>query len=621
MKTKKITKSKKNIFIWAVFCLLILLHLILADTFISFSSLDDKEYLTTTDYSYRMYNIETNRELCSKGIISGFDPFLLSNPGLGLMEQDNLVPKAISLILPFIPASSFYAGYALTLYILGPFLIYISCRNFGFNKLTCLVSFAMGVLAERFLIYRDYFYGSNDFVFAVHLALLAMSFFYVFYLNRERKNIFFAILCSLLSVLLYPLSFVVLVPTGIFLYYKRKRFIRIFLYFFKNNYIIILPIVIVLIIVLIHYFFNYIYIPMTNFKAPDYFPGIFSMLSIFELFIPTFYIILAAFGLFFLRKSKKKVMYFFIWSLLFYFVGGFFLSASPIFLHMRFYRLSRVFLFFLIIPASFGVYKLFLQNGKRSLRFLGLSVILVFIIGHYVLAPHNVFVEVNWRLGQDVTSELPADTKDLIDWININTNTEGRILVEDSGDLSGFFYGNGVITPVLFKKTGKMYASGSFPYHLTNRKRDSYPPNFAEGNLFDHSIETLSENTTYDICQLYNIKWIIVWSEVSKQAFEKWSDKFDLLKTVGRYEIYEVKVNGSYFIKGNGNIEFDYGQIHISNATEPVTVISQLYISDLTTVPELRIERYGPRDYIVPMGFVKVRNGDVNEFTIRSKKW
>jgi hypothetical protein len=230
----------------------------------------------------------------------------------------------------------------------------------------------------------------------------------------------------------------------------------------------------------------------------------------------------------------------------------------------------------------------------------------------------NLKSQVLRELSAHPTTQMPDDVQRLIMWIKTYTNKEARILIEDQSDkeISG-----GYLLGIISMETKREFIGGPWGYPSEYASR-YHVPDFNSGWLFNENITKYSLDELEEYFNIYNIKWVVVWSNISIQTFDKYPSLLSKIKTIGNFTIYETKINPNFFIKGSGNIVSDYNQITITNATKGEIVIKYKFYDKFQTTPSIKIEKYDLKNLlndtnkIFYFQFIRVVNGNISDFKI-----
>jgi hypothetical protein len=131
---------------------------------------------------------------------------------------------------------------------------------------------------------------------------------------------------------------------------------------------------------------------------------------------------------------------------------------------------------------------------------------------------------------------------------------------------------------------------------------------FRQGELFWRDLDSYSLAELRSYFDLYNICWIICWSDTSRNVFERYPEYLKLTKKVGNFYIYTVFRLPSFFIKGEGEIGSEYNRLFLKNIKpqDDEIIIKYHWMKYLKTEPELKMEKVMLLDD--PVGFIKIKN-------------
>ncbi len=183
----------------------------------------------------------------------------------------------------------------------------------------------------------------------------------------------------------------------------------------------------------------------------------------------------------------------------------------------------------------------------------------------------------------------------------------GRIMIEDSGDMDvesmGQVYGNTQIVSNFGLMTGREFIGGPYPYVFLKHRRAT----FFDGRAFGKAITDLRPDEMKRLLELYNVKWIVCWSDASKGYFDRYGGDFSKTDAVEQFSFYVVdNYTPSQFISGAGDVEADYGllKVRTQDRSGGAVVIKYHWPGMYTTKPETRLEKYEVDGD--PVGFIKI---------------
>ena len=268
---------------------------------------------------------------------------------------------------------------------------------------------------------------------------------------------------------------------------------------------------------------------------------------------------------------------------------------------------------FLIVPATCGISWLVntIKNNRTKKKWF-----MVIFICLVVLAP--LFAGKRYTIAFDfyyfrpfITS-LHSGNKALIQWITEETTNEGRILIEDSCFLDtqgkdtspwGHQFYLTHLPALLPYYTGREFIGGPHPFSIIQH----HFAEFHDGILFKNAIETFSLPDLQSYFDLYNIKWIICWSDRARTFFNQYPHYLLQGDKVDKFYTYTVNRAPSYFYKGKGRISADYNQLQLTEI-EPndEIIIKYHWLQQFKTDPPRQIEKVMIMDD--PIGFIKILN-------------
>lgn len=258
---------------------------------------------------------------------------------------------------------------------------------------------------------------------------------------------------------------------------------------------------------------------------------------------------------------------------------------------------------FLILPASTAlccVFKRLTLNRSVRMRTVlaacAMSILILFIARPY----YHLFVKDSFKF----LTQMPVDLEKLIGYIKTATTNEARILIENSDFESNHQYGRGHFPHILPHLTGREYIGNDCAYNPT---KDSVV-SFLSGSLFQQPIETLGLEDVASRCDLYNIGWVICWTQAAKTFFNRYPGYFVPDGVISQFSLYRVNRWPSFFIKGSGTARAEMNRIELKNLTpqDEEVIISYHWMKYLKTDPPVTMERtFFLND---PVGFITLKN-------------
>jgi len=564
--------------------------------------------------------ISTKKFLLSVGRCWGYDPFFLAGyPSNALVDADNKALEMLFFILSPLSEGFAFKFYLILFLLLYPFLIYGAAMNFNLTKGTCLIASVLSIFFFHLSIAIDFVsYGMVSYVFMCYLSIYLFSLFYKLLENFSWEIYVPLTLLSALVILMHILSTVHLfLPILILYIYNFKKL--------SPSRHVLLSMMAIIVLVLNSYWL----IPIAQFfdektTRPDNYNFACQINNLSEPFnvyvqqkMSTLYkktpelnntfieVILLLFGicgLYTWWKGKKLKLFLpFSGGLYFIFIVAYYGSHTKFFPQLQPQRFIVPMNIFLIIPASAGI-SLVLQNifkGKSVTTILFiLSLSFALLVGPVVKPLKIVFRDKLYRL----SCEFPAPAKDLLNFLEATTTPEGRILLEDSEfDTDHQYYGAHL--PALFPEYVKReYLCGPRPLYPIKHSYAS----FTAGLLFEKRVEDYSLEELKRQFDIYNVKWIVCWSDESKRVFSQFPAYLTKLKEIDKFSIYRVNREPSFFLKGKGLVKSDYNRLELSHIVpqDSEVIINYHWMKYFKTNPPRKLERVFVGDD--PVGFIRI---------------
>lgn len=206
------------------------------------------------------------------------------------------------------------------------------------------------------------------------------------------------------------------------------------------------------------------------------------------------------------------------------------------------------------------------------------------------------------------TDELSLPTKchmRLFKWIEKNTSSEARILVQDLqiGSRVPFFVRRQLI--------GGRHIPAILPQIYANADFKA---------IFGERISRLDNARLKEYLDTFNVKWIISdngkalggslsnYIELNKPPFLESVDKFC------DYWVFQTTFEPSFFLRGSGKVEADYNKIRVTGASTGSVIIKYHWLDTLRTDPPMKLTAVPVLND--PVGFIQVENGSVRNFLI-----
>jgi len=549
----------------------------------------------------------------------GYNPYIRAgSANNAILTVDNNGWGLFVFLTPFLSSGFSFKLYFILAMLILPFLLYYSARNFELNKDQSLICSVIGILFLHTSICVDFLYwGTVSYIFSSYLCLFITSLFYKFVKHRKTIDIVYV-------TLLFAIGFWVHIYTAIhliapfsvcYLLYSRQLSL-------KAHGLIIFSIALV---ILLNLPWLYPFLSLQDTINTDQPHFIYVTSSVFEplktyLFLNIKFneymnipfiksglvdVMIMGLGILGIVQWKKegetfKSALFVITSVFLFLLAyyGSFWNFTANLLPLRFVIFMNV---FLTIPASVGIiklYNLFFCDKNLKIKYVSLAVV-VYLTGTLLSTPyHHLFVKKDFRL----TTNIPEPVAELIKWIEDNTTSEGRILTESSDFATNHQY-YGTHLPYLFPLITNREYIGNYAYYPVCL--DNFT-SFTSYSLFDKPIHYYKHETLWPYINLYNIKWVIVWSDNSRSLFESNPNYFTFKKRIDKFSIFEANRAQSFFIKGQGEINAEINKIELKNITpeDGEVILSYHWMKYLKTNPPRILEKtFFEED---PVGFIKI---------------
>jgi hypothetical protein len=161
--------------------------------------------------------------------------------------------------------------------------------------------------------------------------------------------------------------------------------------------------------------------------------------------------------------------------------------------------------------------------------------------------------EYQYRDGELIYDDLnytqwDKEDLDLIEWIKANTTKESRILMQCSGDDSSLTVSGGHTLSYFAQITDRYYANGHLDHFWYKFSTNS---TFLDENLFGTHLTSIWAQDLEKYFVIYNIEYVIVWSEVAKTIFGSIGSPNNILDEEhiqNRYNIYRYNNASKSFV-------------------------------------------------------------------------
>ena len=556
--------------------LVIITHIAVSAAIFSPQEVFNSQTIYSGDYPLHLYRVYRSIE---SGGTAGYDPYHLAGYYFNQGQDVGARPmQLLARVFCFAPAHLVFKIYVFMALALVPFVLYQAAKDFKFSEREITVLLALGLLFtwRPILTYGLITHGVINYFFVSYLSLLLISKFYTFSSSQDHPDKLFLLLLAVSIVLIHVLSIMIVVlPLLIIFYYRFKQYssaaFKFLVFVVGLTCIMNYPVIIEAGGVIGDYIQKDKAGRQTQYSEPaasqsdDYKKKIhltetdlsdaLSQSSYWFFLFP-----ISAAGLYQLGKRKQKDLAFaFSFWVLFLFYLAFFGSFSSFFVKAQPLRFKATFMFAFIYPASIGLVTFF-SNACIKLRLSAFEPKLFPIFNGVFLAAIVVII-FGFVSREDLSADLPKEGRLLIEWIKTQTNKDGRILLESSEGHN--------------KNKNNKYFEGFFPAlvpYLTEREfigttmfsSDRFAK-FVDGVLFDKYVYKYKKKEIERLFELYNISYIIAWSDSSLEFFFSLPDFIKFEKRIGDFSVFKVNRNPTYFLKGDGKIQAQYNTLTLDN--------------------------------------------------------
>jgi hypothetical protein len=317
-------------------------------------------------------------------------------------------------------------------------------------------------------------------------------------------------------------------------------------------------------------------------------------------------LVLGVAGLFQWYKNRQFALFFpFSAGVLFIAAVTYFGSHVTLFAQFQPQRFSVPMNLLLLLPASVGllpiVHVLFYK--RRPLERVFVVFLLFVVLYQPIIRTFGMLYKTKPYV---FACDMPSELEELLTFLEKNTTTEGRILIEDSESTNEepeAYYGGHY--PGLFPEYVKReYLCGPRPMYPVKHSYAS----FTKGLLFEKELQDYSLPEMQEMFKIYNVKWIVCWLQESKAFLAEFPEYVEKLATIDKFTIYEVKRKTSFFLKGTGKVKADYNRIELDDliAEDGEVVIAYHWMETLRAVPDVKLERFMVGGD--PVGLIKISN-------------
>jgi hypothetical protein len=312
----------------------------------------------------------------------------------------------------------------------------------------------------------------------------------------------------------------------------------------------------------------------------------------------------------FWREGRKELVRLFLFTITVLTILGYLGGELRALRQLETYRLNFIVSFLLAVPAGafVGTVVSYLRSlsFRQALAFTAMLLLLLLNLTGRNLDWFAPFIRGSFR--HYARMPLSADDQAVIRWLKSNANPDHRILVE--------YWPMGALIPWY---AGMQVIGGPYPLIWM-------PHNFAnyadlkgamEGDpvfLFGRDIRRFTPDQAKLFLNAYNVGWVVAYTDRSNALFGS-SPSLKPVADIGSYRVYENTDVSTFFLKGTGNVEAEFGALIIRDASEGELVLKFHWTATLTSDPPQELQPQKILDDPVP--FIRIPKNHFREFVLR----
>ncbi len=606
---------------------LFLLHFLLTLYFFPPGELLGNPPLRQVDYPVHFYDAHAVVQTLNAGHSWGYDPYFMAGYPVGTVfdTSNKLVEVLVFVLQPLGEPLAFNLVVAL-LFLALPFVVYAAARlaGLGARSGTCAVALALAAWYIEPTMATMRHAGMFSFAAAAYLALLAISSLSKYLRVPTTRAWLLLTLSASLMLWLHALAFfILLIPFGA-LYLFQWRALK------RAQHLALVGATFVALLVNLYWLIPFVQFRWIMTDTGYYLQGGLDelwrdLLQIGQaegnspypraLFVRWFLLAFASVGLYrWWTTGRRDLAVAFgagIGGLLALAYLGAYLPATA---QLQPYRFISPAIFLAVLPAAAMLADTalwaMLRAGPAIPRLVAGALTLTALPGllNTVYSVHPG-IERSWTRApfEDRLTGPTQKQQALFEWIRTNTTPEARILIQDwmTASLIPYF-------------TGRQVIGGPYhPYYILN----AYA-NAGWDTAFDEKISDFDVPDLFEYLQTFNVQWIIVnpgffpgkMYHFGEYVSQKKPDFITPVSGVRDFKIYRVNISPTFFMQGSGRVQATYNTVRVQDASPGEVVLKYHWLSSLKTDPPLQLEPFPVLSD--PVGFIRVRNGDVRDFVI-----
>jgi hypothetical protein len=200
------------------------------------------------------------------------------------------------------------------------------------------------------------------------------------------------------------------------------------------------------------------------------------------------------------------------------------------------------------------------------------------------------------RLRTQVPSEIAA----VVEWIRNEAPVNGRVLFEESGDETGFFYKGVYPSSFIPHWTGRQLIGG--PINLYNDRH--HFAEFHSAILFKRDVESFTDEELRAYFRSYNIGAVVAFHPRSVRRLLAVPGLVSIDRRMGHLHLMKVAQPLSWFLKGEGEIAAGFNGLRASKVRGEEIVLKYHWTPGLVSDPPATIVQEKLLDDPIP--FIKI---------------
>ena len=615
---KKLTLKKLSARVTLIiFVLLMALQLFL--TLSAFNSkediVNDKPVLNVDWCSqyYWAHSAKINYE--KTGRMWGYDPYFMAGYPLSFVFNSSLPVQISAVVFDEVSISRVIKACFIISFLLAPFSFYFSMKQFGLENNQALAACVLGTV--YFWLGENAWFGHMGMIsgaFILHFYLVPLSLFYRFLKLHENRAFSLLLFSATLAFTVHKTAFVLLIPiSGLW-------FVMYSGYLSRREWGMLIGLVIFVALFNMHWLYPFFkFLPLkiedaatTHFQSEHILRFITDLAPVppYQPFyaLPIAKIMLIALGVIGIRELKGKddhLVYSILLAMIFLFSLTYFGSFFDKVRHLQPYRYVSS-LYYLWLPlAGTGIFKLYgkfskVKGGKPAAIFISAAIMGILL---FALPNFRFFSKI-----APLSTKLDGDSQAVLEWVKNNTDQTGRILIEDINkwtDKPGAYtvYGGTRFVQMLPIWTRRELIGGPFP----NAFIKHHYADFHDGILTNERIKDFTDKMLDDTFKMYNIGWVVCWSDDSEKRFSSYPGVKDK-KQFGGLFVFSIERERSFFLEGSGTVESEIGYLTLKDVVpeKRKVVIAYHWVDDLITKPDAELFQVMTGDD--PVGFIGIKN-------------